>query len=96
MSAKIARIGRPPAPPKTGERTQIGVQVSPSTKLRLEAEALRNERSISREAELRIEQSFWLQDLVASKLLLTSTAQADFVADSPLYPAPSEDAEQDR
>jgi TraY domain len=56
MSAK--KPGRPGRPPEAGERLQIGVQVSPRVKHLLETAAEQNHRSLSREAEYRLEQSF--------------------------------------
>jgi len=50
--------GRPGRPPEAGERLQIGVQVSPRVKKLLETAAEHNHRSLSREAEYRLEQSF--------------------------------------
>jgi hypothetical protein len=67
-SKKPARLGRPTKPPVQGERVQLGVQVNPDVKLRLEAEADRKSRSLSREAELRLERSFERQDLLPDVL----------------------------
>lgn len=50
--------GRPGRPVEPGERLQIGVQVSPRVKRLLETAAEQNHRSLSREAEFRLEQSF--------------------------------------
>jgi|SRR5262245_12534794 len=57
-SQPLKRLGRPTKPPAAGERIQIGVQVSPGVKRLLETAAEQNHRSISREAELRLERSF--------------------------------------
>jgi hypothetical protein len=60
------KIGRPPLrEPEDSERFQIGVRVTPEMKRRLAA----NGRSISQEAEMRIQQSFWLEDLLKARLL---------------------------
>jgi hypothetical protein len=64
------RIGRPTKPPTAGERIQIGVQVAPKVKGRLDADAEKNHRSLSREAELRLEGSFDRQDLLTDVLSL--------------------------
>src|SRR5262245_2409127 len=65
------RIGRPPKPPTAGERIQIGVQVTPELKIRLAAEAKKNNHSLSREAELRLEQTFDRNDLLTDVFTLT-------------------------
>ena len=51
------RIGRPTKTPKPGERVQLGLRVTPEMKKRLEKAAIKNGRSISQEAELRLERS---------------------------------------
>ena len=51
------RIGRPIKAPKPGERVQLGLRVTPEMKKRLEKAAIKNGRSISQEAELRLERS---------------------------------------
>ena len=52
------RLGRPMKPPTPGERTPLGLRVTAETKRRIEAAAIESGRSISQEAELRLEQSF--------------------------------------
>ena len=64
------RLGRPTKPPTAGERIQIGVQVTPNVKARLDGAAEGNHRSLSREAELRLERSFDRQDLLSEALSL--------------------------
>jgi hypothetical protein len=55
--AKKKRIGRPTKPPAPGERVPLGLRVTPEMKGRLEAAAQQNGRSLSQEAELRLERS---------------------------------------
>ena len=64
------RIGRPTKAPVAGERIQIGVQVAPNVKTRLEASAERSHRSLSREAEFRLDRSFDREDLLSEALAL--------------------------
>lgn len=63
------RMGRPTKPPKEGERVQLGLRVTPEMKRRLEAAATKRGRSLSQEAELRLEGS-----LAADKHLMVSRA----------------------
>ena len=56
-TTKTKRIGRPTKKPKPGERVPLGLRVTPEMKKRLEKAAIRNGRSISQEAELRLERS---------------------------------------
>jgi hypothetical protein len=51
------RIGRPTKPPKPGERVSLGLRVTPQMKQRLERAAIRKGRSLSQEAEYRLEAS---------------------------------------
>ena len=62
------RVGRPTKAPEPGERIQIGVQVTPELKRRLEAAGTRNHRALSREAEHRLERSFEREDLLPDVL----------------------------
>jgi hypothetical protein len=64
------RLGRPTKPPVAGERIQIGVQVTPDVKARLDVASEGNHRSLSREAEFRLERSFDHQDLLTEALTL--------------------------
>jgi len=52
------RKGRPIKAAVEGERTQLGLRVTAEMKRKLEAAALESGRSLSQEAELRLEQSF--------------------------------------
>jgi len=51
------RIGRPTKAPKEGERVPLGLRVTPRMKRRLEGAATKNGRSLSQEAEFRLEMS---------------------------------------
>ena len=51
------RIGRPTKKPKPGERVPLGLRVTPKMKERLEAAATKKGRSLSQEAEFRLEMS---------------------------------------
>jgi len=58
MSKQIKkRIGRPTKPPKAGQRVPLGLRVTPEMKKRLEKAATKKGRSLSQEAELRLERS---------------------------------------
>jgi hypothetical protein len=50
-------MGRPTKPPKEGERVPLGLRVTAAVKRGLEAAAIKSGRSISQEAELRLEHS---------------------------------------
>ena len=63
------RTGRPIKLPVEEGRVQIGTQVSPAVKRRLFEAAKRNHRTLSRETELRLEQSFLLEDLLKARLI---------------------------
>src|SRR5262245_23312551 len=54
----MARRGRPLKAPTPGQRVGMSLRITPETKARLEKAANRSGRSLSQEAELRIEQSF--------------------------------------
>lgn len=54
---KRKRIGRPTKPPKAGERVPLGLRVTPQMKKQLERAAIKNGRSLSQEAEFRLERS---------------------------------------
>lgn len=56
------RIGRPIKTPESGERVTLGLRVTADMKGRLGDEAVRNGRSLSQEAEIRLEQSFKEED----------------------------------
>lgn len=63
---KRKRLGRPMKPPTPGERTPLGLRVTAETKRKLEAAAIESGRSLSQEAELRLEQSFEREWIVKS------------------------------
>jgi hypothetical protein len=71
MSVKPGKFGgRPGHKPKPGERVQLGFRVPPELKKRLERAAGHSTRSISAEAEFRMQQSFDRQDLLPDVLKL--------------------------
>jgi hypothetical protein len=51
------RAGRPTTPPKEGEKATLGIRASADLKQRLDLAAKRNGRSLSQEAEHRLEES---------------------------------------
>ena len=53
-------------PPVSGERVPLGLRVTADMKRQIEAAAIESGRSISAEAELRLEQSFEREWIVAS------------------------------
>jgi hypothetical protein len=58
------RPGRPIEPARPGERVTLTIRVSPDIKGKLEAEANKAARSLSQEAERRIENSFNAEDMM--------------------------------
>ena len=52
------RKGRPTKPPREGERIMLGVRVTPAMKRQIDEEARKSGRSLSQEAEIRLERSF--------------------------------------
>jgi hypothetical protein len=52
------RIGRPIEPARPGERATLTLRVTADIKSRLEAEAVKTGRSLSQEAETRLEKTF--------------------------------------
>jgi hypothetical protein len=60
--------GRPGREPRPGERVSLGLRVTPSTKNRLDQAAAESGRSQSQEAELRIENSFYAEDMLSAVL----------------------------
>ena len=58
-----------PGRPSLGDRVSLGLRVTPTAKRRLDKAAKESGRSQSQEAEIRIEQSFWLEDLISARLL---------------------------
>jgi uncharacterized protein YjbJ (UPF0337 family) len=58
LNRGVKRIGRPTKPPKAGERVTLGLRVTPEIKNKLEKVAIEKGRSLSQEAEFRLERSF--------------------------------------
>ena len=54
---------------KPGKKIHLGILVTPEMKRRIEEISAVTGRSQSQEAELRIEQSFWLDDLLKARLI---------------------------
>jgi hypothetical protein len=71
MQADKARPGRPRRQPAPAERVGLSLRVTPRVKLALEAEAEAAGRSLSQEAEIRLEYSFDRQQLFDQVLDLT-------------------------
>jgi hypothetical protein len=63
MDKPKKRIGRPTRPPKPGERVTLGLRVTAELKNRIEAAANEKGRSLSQEAEFRLERSFDREDI---------------------------------
>jgi hypothetical protein len=70
MTEKMRRAGRPPVASKLGQKATIGVRITPNLKDELNREAAANDRSLSQEAELRLEFSFRTSGLLAQTLAL--------------------------
>lgn len=60
MARKTTRLGRPKGP----ERSPLSLRVTPEVRMKLDQAAAQTGRSISQEAELRLERSFDRQDLL--------------------------------
>ncbi len=58
----MARAGRPSREPNQGERVGVSYRVTPQVKRALDAAADASGRSLSQEAEMRLEASFFLYD----------------------------------
>jgi len=58
MAQAKRRVGRPTREPKPGERVGMSLRVTPATKRALDAAAISAGRSLSQEAEIRLENSF--------------------------------------
>ncbi len=58
MKSKQKKAGRPHLPPEKGKRQTIGLRVTSELKDRLLRKAAKTGRSLSQEAELRLERSF--------------------------------------
>jgi hypothetical protein len=63
------RPGRPRVEPEDGERVPLSFRITPELKRLLDAAADASGRSQSQEAELRLEKSFWLDQLMANGML---------------------------
>lgn len=64
------RIGRPTKPPAPNERVPVALRVTPEIKIRLDTAASQGGRSLSQEAEIRLERSFEREDLLSEALTL--------------------------
>ena len=66
IDAEVARrrAGRPTTEGREGEKSTLGIRASATLKARLQEAADRNGRSLSQEAEIRLEQSFRDDDLL--------------------------------
>jgi hypothetical protein len=73
------RAGRPLAMPLVGKKSTLGVRVSPAVKERLNQEATKSDRSLSAEAELRLEMSFRDELLLDSALELYGRGVGDLL-----------------
>jgi hypothetical protein len=62
--------GRPGRKPAPGERVHLGFRVSPDLKRKVERAAKDSTRSISQEAEARLEQSFLKEDALGGRELV--------------------------
>jgi hypothetical protein len=60
------RSGRPTTAPRAGEKATLGIRASAELKGRLLEVAAVNDRSLSAEAEIRLEQSFRAYDVMAA------------------------------
>jgi hypothetical protein len=67
----LAKRGGPPKrKPKDGERVALSLRMTPALKRRLDAAAEKGGRSLSQEAEVRLERSFDHQDLLSEVLTI--------------------------
>lgn len=62
VASSTKRVGRPTKAPTDGNRVSLGLRVTAEMKRRLDAAALKNSRSQSQEAEMRLARSFGLED----------------------------------
>lgn len=62
---KTRKRGRP----SIGKRVGLGLRITPEMKARIEAQCEIAGRSQSQEVEMRLERSFWLDDMLKAKLL---------------------------
>jgi hypothetical protein len=70
QTPKKRRTGRPGREPNPGERVGMSLRVTPETKRRLDAAAMEKGRSLSQEAEVRLDQSFHDEDAIKGALAL--------------------------
>ena len=70
MAETGSRRGRKTKPANQGSRVSLGLKVTPEIKNRLDAEAKRNGRTQSQEAEVRLENSFRYRDALSEVLVL--------------------------
>ena len=70
------RIGRPPREPLQAERFAISIRITPDLTRRIAAECEHNGRSQSHEIEMRLERSFWLDDLLKARLIAMRVSAA--------------------
>ncbi len=68
MEKPKRKVGRPTTTAKPGKKATLGIRATANLKRRLVSEADRNDRSLSQEAELRLERSFERQDLAEEVL----------------------------
>jgi hypothetical protein len=64
---KDTRRGRPPRTPGEAKTAQFNTRARPSLKAKLDAAAQANQRSVSEEVEVRLEQSFSLETLLGRR-----------------------------
>lgn len=70
MPSAKKRTGRPAKKPKPGSRVSLGLKVTAQMKELLDAQAKASGRTQSQEAELRLEQTFWQEELLPRALRL--------------------------
>jgi len=65
--SKDTRRGRPPRTPGEAKTAQFNTRARPSLKAKLDAAAHANQRSVSEEVEVRLQESFSLETLLGSR-----------------------------
>ena len=70
MASAKKRTGRPAKKPKPGSRVSLGLKVTAQMKELLDAQAKLSGRTQSQEAEFRLEQTFWQEELLPRALRL--------------------------
>ena len=58
--------------PSAGARVALGLRVTPGMFERIKAECTANGRSQSQDVEMRLERSFWLDDMLKAMILISS------------------------